>query len=79
MSNDSHTLILWGAGATASLGMRTTFQQGEFLKYLACSETKRPFERPLSERVAIAIGEKNTRWAAPLTDLLLILGDEKPG
>ena len=75
MSEDSRTLILWGAGATASLGMRTTFQQGEFLKNLARSERRGSFEQPLSKRVAIAIGEKNTRWATPLADLLLILGD----
>ena len=75
MSDDSHTLILWGAGATASLGMRTTFQQGKFLKQLARSETKGSSQQSLSERVHNAIGENNTEWATPLADLLLILGD----
>ena len=75
MSEDSQTLILWGAGATASLGMRTTFQQGKFLKQLARSETKGSSQQSLSERVHNAIEENNTEWAPPLADLLLILGD----
>ena len=75
MSEDSHTLILWGAGATASLGMRTTFQQGKFLKHLVRSETKGPSAQSLSERVDNAIGEKNSIWAVPLKELLQILGD----
>ena len=75
MSEDSHTLILWGAGATASLGMRTTYQQGEFLKNLARSETKRSSAQSLSERVDNAIGENNSIWAVPLKELLQILGD----
>ena len=75
MPKDSHTLIWWGAGATASLGMRTTYQQGEFLKNLARSESKESSEQSLSERVDHAIGENNTIWARPLAELLLILGD----
>ena len=75
MSEDSHTLILWGAGATATLGMRTTDQQGKFLKILAYSETKGSSEQSLSERVDRAIGEKNSIWVTPLKELLQILGD----
>lgn len=64
----SETLIFWGAGATASLGLRTTAKQAETIKYLVN-------EQPLSERVKKALPTA-TAWHTVFSDLLLILGDQ---
>ena len=63
------TVVFWGAGATASLGIRTTREQSAFVRDLA-SET------PLDERVRKALGgNAHPPWDHALRDLLTILGD----
>ena len=67
------TVAFWGAGATASLGFRTTKQQGVFVRHLAPVESS---PKPLCERVRNALGcAVPDRWDAALCDLLAILGD----
>ena len=66
------TVVFWGAGATASLGIRTTQQQSAFIRDLAQLET------PLDKRVHKALGDKvGSPWDDALRDLLLILGDDR--
>ena len=72
MTQDTRTVIFWGAGATATLGMRLTAQQGKFLHDLATGEKGSP---PLRQRVANAVGDGSEPWVAALVDLLTILGD----
>ena len=72
MTQDSSTVIFWGAGATATLGMRLTAQQGKFLHDLATGEKDSP---PLRQRVADAVGDEVEPWVSALVDLLTILGD----
>ena len=72
MTQDSSTVIFWGAGATATLGMRTTVQQGNFLYDLATGEKD---SLPLNQRVANAVGDGAEPWVSALVDLLTILGD----
>ena len=69
MSQDTRTVIFWGAGATATLGMRTTAQQGKFLRDLATDE------KDLKKRVECALGYATGPWVSALVDLLTILGD----
>ena len=66
------TVVFWGAGATASLGIRTTREQSAFVRHLADTTT-------LDERVRNALGpDKADPWAAgALRDLLTILGDRR--
>lgn len=75
--NTSRTVAFWGAGATATLGIRTTKAQSAFVRHLAplaCSSTT-----PLRERVREAIGDAAAhRWSSALHDLLTILGDGSP-
>ena len=72
----SPTVAFWGAGATASLGFRTTKQQGVFVRHLAPVESS---PKPLCERVTNALGSAAPdRWCAALCDLLAILGDGRP-
>ena len=69
------TVVFWGAGATASLGIRTTLQQSLFVRHLAapsCDDTS------LDERVRNALGKADSPWARALRDLLTILGDDRP-
>lgn len=73
MTQDTRTVIFWGAGATATLGMRTTAKQGKFLYDLATGEKD---SLPLSQRVAKAVGDGAEPWISALVDLLTILGDE---
>lgn len=63
-------VVFWGAGATASLGFKTTAQQGKALRSLVSDE--RP-ARPLDQRVRRAVGDGP--WCSALQDLLTILGD----
>ena len=64
------TVVFWGAGATASLGIRTTQEQSRFIRDLALDETS------LDERVRKALrGKDDSPWGAALRDLLTILGD----
>lgn len=70
------TVAFWGAGATASLGIRTTAQQSEFVLHLAPGD---PPCRHLRERVKEALrGATADRWGAALSDLLAVLGDGQP-
>lgn len=73
--HNSRTLILWGAGATATLGVRTTAQQTEFLINLAADESNDPHACALSTRVTNAFRETEWIWRSALTELLVILGD----
>ena len=67
------TVVFWGAGATASLGVRTTQQQSAFIRNLA-----RPGETSLDDRVRKALnGKVNSPWGDALRDLLTILGDSR--
>ena len=73
MRSRSRTVLFWGAGATESLGIRTTERQGKFLRALAPLP-----ERPgiLEDRVHNALGEGiSERWVTAFCDLLKILGD----
>ena len=65
------TVIFWGAGATASLGIRTTREQSAFIQNLAL-----PDDTPTDERVRKALeGNAHAPWDDALRDLLTILGD----
>lgn len=68
-------MLFWGAGATVSLGIRTTQQEAEFLRQLAPApgRGKTP---SLRRRVRSALGAGfPRRWVDALYDLLCILGD----
>ncbi len=72
MTHSKRTVIFWGAGATASLGFRTTDQQASALQALASTQ-----ESPLAQRVEKALGEKvKEPWISAFRDLLIILGDD---
>lgn len=74
------TVVFWGAGATASLGIRTTVEQSAFVRNLAPVD-----EIPLDKRVSKALLREADRtdpddattscWHDALRDLLRILGD----
>lgn len=70
MSAGSDNLIFWGAGATASLGLRTTQLQAKTIKCLVGES-----QVPLSDRVN-KIPNYPIAWQEPFSDLLLILGDD---
>lgn len=73
MRSGSRTVLFWGAGATASLGIHTTDRQGKFLRALA--PHPEGSER-LEGRVRNALGEGiSERWVTAFCDLLKILGD----
>ena len=61
------TAIFWGAGATASLGIRTSERQSKCIRKLALKDS-----RPLRRRVREAVGLFKSD---AFTDLLNILGD----
>ena len=66
------TVIFWGAGATANLGIQTTDQQAGTLQKLASEKE----ERPLARRIEEALGCKAMEpWTSALGDLLTVLGD----
>ena len=73
MTTRPHTVLFWGAGATASLGFRTTEKQASFLRKLAplpCDS------KPLGTRVRTALGDGvSDRWVSGFRDLLEVLGD----
>ena len=73
----SGTVLFWGAGATASLGLRTTVQQARFLRALAPDPEK--LEMPcLDTRVRSALGDGvPDGWVQAFCDLLEILGDHR--
>ena len=75
MRTAPRTVVFWGAGATASLGVHTTKDQGRFLRALAPlpDGTER-----LKARVRNALGEGDWgRWVSAFFDLLKILGDRE--
>ena len=74
--NTRRTVVFWGAGATASLGIRTTAEQSEFVLHLAPGD--HPC-KPLRERVKEALRDAACdRWIDALSDLLAVLGDGQP-
>ncbi|MBD8736216.1 hypothetical protein [Sphingomonas sp. CFBP 13706] len=74
MSDDA-TVVFWGAGATASLRMRMTGQQGKFIVDLTGAGA--PGRRSLRSRVKRAVGPGvDGRYRRLLRDLLTILGDD---
>ena len=76
MNGQTGTIVFWGAGATAGLGMRTTVQEAKFIYSLATGEgSSSSKSRSLLERVTEALGEAAESWAQALVDLLTILGD----
>ena len=70
MTSLQRTVIFWGAGATAKLGMQTTGDQTKALLALASP-------CPLRRRIDDALGSEKgqERWTSALHDLLTILGD----
>jgi hypothetical protein len=73
----SGTVIFWGAGATAALGMRITAAQGQFISTLTGPDTEAE-DISLTNRVSLALADSNeTHWHNTLFDLLTILGDGK--
>ena len=73
MRSGSRTVLFWGAGATASLGIPMTEHQGEFLRALAPLPGG---SKKLQDRVLNALGEGiPDRWVSAFCDLLKILGD----
>lgn len=73
VTTNLRTVVFWGAGATASLGMHTTAGQGQSLRELA----PRPDgKEDLQNRVRNALGDDVAdQWVSALCDLLKILGD----
>ena len=55
MTRSKHTVIFWGAGATASLGIQTTAAQTRTLHSLAFADNE---QKPLAERIGDALGDK---------------------
>ena len=75
MSTGSSTVLFWGAGATASLGIHTTENQGRFLRALAPRPDR---TEKLKARVRTAFERRiSNRWVAAFCDLLKILGDRE--
>ena len=71
-SSSNKTVIFWGAGATATLDMRTTAEQGKFIGALANADGGQR-----SERIQKALGKSAVDpWLSALDDLLVILGDQ---
>lgn len=71
MKVGAKTLIFWGAGATASIGLRTTQGQASVIRLLTDGNT----HEMLADRVDVALSTPSA-WATPFVDLLLILGDD---
>lgn len=81
MTSRRNTVVFWGAGATAALGMPLTQEQADFLCKLALPSVPKKEDRDLRLRVrdALRFGpDDNTsdRWIRALHDLLTILGDD---
>lgn len=68
-------VIFWGAGATASLGMRKTDDQAKFIQRITAANVQdKP--QPLKERIAKALDPNGAAaWSSALFDLITILGD----
>ena len=81
MTSRSKTVVFWGAGATAALGMPLTQNQADFLRNLAFPAAPNGKDRDLRSRVRKALQVKpgdNTseHWIPALENLLTILGDD---
>lgn len=81
MTSHSRTVIFWGAGATAALGLPLTQAQADFLYKLASSTASNEMIRDLRSRVREALQpqpDDNTaeQWIRALHDLLAVLGDD---
>ena len=77
MTDSERTIIFWGAGATASLGMQTTGDQTKTLQELASTQEER---KTLDRRIEDALKHRAKEpWASALHDLLTILGDDREG
>ena len=73
MTHTHRTVIFWGAGATAAIGMQTTGQQARTLWELASEQEG---QTSLTQRIRDALGDKAAEpWTSALRDLLTILGD----
>lgn len=64
-------MIFWGAGATATLGLRGTQDQAIAVRFLVNTAPS----QSLSDRVSTAL-VKSSAWINPFADLLLVLGDD---
>ena len=70
MTRPKRTVIFWGAGATAALGIRTTADQTSALRALALEQGS------LNQRIGCALQHGvQEPWTPALRDLLTILGD----
>ena len=75
MTPSNRTVIFWGAGATAALGMRLTDSQSRFIHHLATTESGSQ-SIPLRQRVRTALGPAAVQPSiSAFEDLLTILGD----
>lgn len=73
----NRTVIFWGAGATASLGIRTTDQQSEFIRSLTpIGDGPQPIRQRVQEALkSVALDP----WVGAFSDLLAVLGDGEEG
>jgi hypothetical protein len=71
MRTGAETLIFWGAGATASVGLRSTEGQSRAIQQLSAEGT--------CKARAYSVLPKTLNWADLLADLLLVLGDDVKG
>jgi len=74
VNSDPKTLVLWGAGATASIGLPVTTRQAAFLRSLAPSA--RSPDQDIVSRLHEALDNLASEpWLSAFQDLLEILGD----
>lgn len=75
----TNSVIFWGAGATAKLGMRTTDKQTKFIQLLAGVKHPLDSQPNIQTRVTDALARPSKgrdELSLALVDLLTILGDE---
>ena len=76
MTRSNRTVIFWGAGATADLGIPTTDLQASFILRLADTDSGSR-SSPLSKRIRKALQRAAEKpWISAFEDLLTILGDD---
>jgi hypothetical protein len=68
----SQTMIFWGAGATADLGIKTTVQQSSFIRKIVAEEASRTLRQRVDDAINVEGAEQ---WRKALCDLITILGD----
>ena len=81
MTSHRKTVVFWGAGATADLGMPRTPQQADFLYKLAPPSTTKDKDRDLCSRVREALkvqtdDNMSEHWIRAFHELLTVLGDD---